>query len=153
MNTFSRVVVTCFAAVAVSGVGSAFAQTLPAQTVSATDTVFQALGGKSGIEQIVAVFVPLLLADSRIKHTFVDIDMVRLATKLEEQFCEVSGGPCTYSGKDMEVIHQDLQITNAQFNALVEDLQVAMTRFGIASRTQNKLIARLAPMQRVIVTR
>lgn len=38
-----------------------------------------------------------------------------------------------------------------QFNALVEDLQVAMDKSGIPSRTQNKLLALLAPMQRIVV--
>ena len=41
----------------------------------------------------------------------------------------------------------------AQFNALAEDLQVAMERTGVPPRFQNKLMARLAPMQRDIVTK
>ncbi len=122
-----------------------------AQTPS--DTVFQKLGGKEGIDNIAAELVSLVLKDVRIKDTFKDVDTDRLKEKLAEQFCELSGGPCKYSGKDMTTIHQDLAISNAQFNALAEDLQIAMDKFNIASRVQNKLIARLAPMQRNIVTK
>ena len=119
----------------------------------ADDSTYQELGGKEGIHRIVATFVPLILADPRIKESFADSDLKRLAAKLEEQFCVLSGGPCVYKGKDMVEIHDGLNITNAQFNALTEDLQIAMERSGIATRVQNKLVATLAPMQRQIVTK
>ncbi|HEY0061175.1 MAG TPA: group 1 truncated hemoglobin [Telluria sp.] len=120
---------------------------------AADDATYQALGGKAGIKKLVATFIPLLQADPRIKESFTDIDMKNLALRLEEQFCVLSGGPCTYKGKDMKEIHDGLNITNAQFNALAEDLQIAMERLGVPSRHQNKLVAKLAPMQRDIVTK
>lgn len=126
---------------------------LACTSAAADASTFEGLGGKDGIHKIVATFVPLILADPRIKESFADSDMKRLAAKLEEQFCVLSGGPCVYKGKDMTEIHDGLNITNAQFNALTEDLQIAMERNGIVSRVQNKLVATLAPMQRQIVTK
>lgn len=127
-----------------------------AQTPYADDSTYRGLGGKEGIKKLVDTFVPLILADERIKKTFEDSDMVQLAERLAEQFCEFSGGPCKYTGKykgkDMESVHIDLKITNAQFNALTEDLQIAMERHAIAPGVQNRLLAKLAPMQRAIVT-
>jgi hemoglobin len=120
---------------------------------AADDSTFQALGGKPGIRNIVATFVPMLMADERIKESFADQDTGKLALRLEELFCELSGGPCKYTGKDMAEVHDGLNITNAQFNALTEDLQLAMQRRGVPYRIQNKLIAKLAPMQRQIVTK
>ncbi len=117
------------------------------------DAMYQGLGGKPGIKKIVENLLPMLLADPRIKESFVDIDMKNLAMRLEEQVCQLSGGPCKYGGKDMREIHDGLNITNAQFNALAENLQVAMDKAGVASRIQNKLMAKLAPMQREIVTK
>ncbi len=117
------------------------------------DAMYQGLGGKPGIKKIVDNLLPMLLADPRIKESFVDIDMKNLAMRLEEQVCQLSGGPCKYGGKDMREIHDGLNITNAQFNALAENLQVAMDKAGVASRIQNKLMAKLAPMQREIVTK
>lgn len=137
-----------------------------AQTPYTEDSTYQGLGGKEGIRKIVATFIPMLLEDPRIKESFADFDMKQLGVRLEEQFCEYSGGPCKYSGKyrdktmdgvgtarDMATVHADLKITNAQFNALAEDLQIAMERNNVASSVSNKLIAKLAPMQRVIVTK
>jgi hemoglobin len=121
--------------------------------LAADDSTFQGLGGKPGIKKIVDTLLPIVLADPRIKDSFQDIDMKNLAMRLEEQFCALSGGPCVYQGKDMVEIHDGLNITNAQFNALAEDLQIAMERNAVPSRFQNKLVAKLAPMQRGIVTK
>jgi hemoglobin len=117
------------------------------------DATYQGLGGQAGIKKIVDSFVPLIVADPRIKDSFKDTDLKNLSMRLEEQFCELSGGPCKYKGKDMKEIHDGLNITNAQFNALAEDLQVAMDQHGVAPAVQNKLVAKLAPMQKEIVTK
>jgi len=126
---------------------------LVAQAETEPDSVYQAMGGGAGIKAIVGDFLQLVLADVRIKKTFLDADVEHLAMRLNEQFCELSGGPCKYGGKDMKTIHADLHITNAQFNALAEDLQLAMDKHGVPSREQNKLLAKLAPMQHSIVTK
>jgi hemoglobin len=148
MSTFLKVIVSGVAAFAMATSAGAFAQNIPA-----ADSFYQDLGGKEGIQKIVDTFIPIVLEDLRINYTFDGVDMKRLANKLFEQFCELSGGPCKYTGKDMVTIHEDLKITNAQFNALAENLQTAMDKQSIPSRVQNKLIAKLAPMQRDIVTK
>ncbi|MQA38255.1 group I truncated hemoglobin [Rugamonas aquatica] len=137
-----------------------------AQTPYTDDSTYRGLGGKEGIKKIVDTFVPMLLADPRIKDSFADFDMAQLNVRLQEQFCEFAGGPCKYTGKyrdktmdgvgtvrDMTTVHQDLKITNAMFNALAEDLQIAMEQNNVPSSVSNKLIAKLAPMQRAIVTK
>ncbi|MEO7495329.1 MAG: group 1 truncated hemoglobin [Massilia sp.] len=129
---------------------SAFTQTAVA---AGDDTVYQGLGGKAGIEKIVASFIPLIQADERIKESFKDSDMKNLKLRLEQQFCLLSGGPCEYKGKDMATIHDGLNVTNAQFNAITEDLFVAMEQNAVPSRVQMKLVATLAPLQRAIVTK
>jgi hemoglobin len=120
---------------------------------AADDATFRGLGGQQGIKNIVATFIPLVLADARIKESFADSDMKHVGMRLEEQFCMLSGGPCEYKGEEMKEVHAGLKVTNAQFNALTEDLQIAMERNGIPSHVQNKLVAKLAPMQRAIVTK
>ncbi len=122
------------------------------QPAGAADGFYEQLGGKDGVAAIVAEFVSIMLADKRIADTFEGVDMDRLHAKLAEQFCMVSGGPCSYTGKSMQEVHEDMKINNARFNASVEDLQSAMTRRGVPSRVQNRLLGKLAPTQRSIVT-
>lgn len=137
-----------------------------AQTPYTNDAVYRGLGGKEGIKKIVDTFIPLVLADPRIKDNFADFDMAQLNVRLQEQICEFAGGPCKYTGKyrdktmdgvgtvrDMTTVHQDLKITNAMFNALTEDLQIAMERHNVPNSVANQLVAKLAPMQRAIVTK
>lgn len=143
----SRFATVLLAALLLCASASSHAQSAP------DDSVFRQFGGKPGIDKVVADFLPLLLADARIKETFKDADMERLGVLLAEQFCQLTGGPCKYSGKSMQEAHGDMHLNNAQFNALAEDLQLAMEKNGIANSAQNKLLAKLAPMQRSIVTR
>jgi len=121
----------------------------PAQ---ADDTLYVDMGGKAGIDRMVDEVEKVYLADPRIKDIFSESNMERLNAKLKEDFCMVAGGPCIYTGHSMEATHKGLHLTNANFNALVEDLQTAMDTCGIAFATQNRFLARLAPMQHQVVT-
>ena len=120
--------------------------------VFAQDTLFADLGGQRGIDKIVDVSVDIYLTDPRIKDIFDESNMDRVRTQLKVQFCQISGGPCEYKGHGMAEAHKGLKLKNADFNALVEDLQVAMDKVGVPFATQNRLLARLAPMHRDVVT-
>ncbi|MBW9332243.1 MULTISPECIES: group I truncated hemoglobin [Herbaspirillum] len=125
-----------------------------AQSPAAPDgSLFRDLGGLPVIQQVVDDFMRNMLDDTRIRHTFKDSNIKRVKDKLVEQFCQLSGGGCVYTGDPMREVHQGLKLSNADFNALVEDLQLAMDKNGIPSRTQNRLLALLAPMQRETVSR
>lgn len=117
------------------------------------DELFGKLGGKEGIAHIVGDFVPMIVNDPRIKRYFESADTERLSALLTEQFCQISGGPCKYSGRDMHTVHQAMGVDHAAFNALAEDLQRAMEMNHVSSAVSNQLVARLAPMQRNIVSK
>jgi len=126
-----------------------------AQTANSpfSDAIFQDFGGKTGISQVIDDFLGIWQADPRINGALKDADVERLGALLKEQFTQLTGGPAVYSGKDMKTAHQALGLRNADFNALAEDLQHAMEKNGVPSRAQNKLLAKLAPMEHVIVTK
>ena len=115
------------------------------------DALFRALGGQPGIARIVDDFVPRLAADPRMGEFFKKARQAHLEEMLAQQFCAVSGGGCVYTGQDMVQAHRDMDISKADFNALVEVLQAAMDAQGVPFATQNQLLARLAPMHREIV--
>lgn len=121
--------------------------------VLADDTLYAEMGGKPGMDKLVDASVDLYLKDDRIKDTFAESNMDRVRAELKDQFCVVAGGPCAYTGHSMEATHKGLHLTNADFNALVEDLQQAMDAQGIAFTVQNRFLARLAPMQHQVVTK
>ncbi len=120
-------------------------------TREAPDALYQALGGKSGVHELATNLLVNIAHDERIVDLFRDAKIDRLRDKLAEQFCVLGGGPCTYTGDTMMQAHAGMHITDAQFNALVEDLIKAMESQGIAVRAQNHLLALLAPMHADIV--
>ena len=121
--------------------------------VRAEDTLYSDMGGQPGINKIADVSVDNYLADPRIKDVFSESNIDRIRAELKDQFCVIAGGPCHYTGHSMEATHKGLHLTNANFNALVEDLQSAMDSCNIPFATQNRFLARLAPMQHQVVTR
>ena len=123
-----------------------------AQEARTADPLFKALGEKPGLVKIMDDFLPRLVADPRTGPFFRPVDQKRVKEQLVAQICQISGGPCDYEGKDMKTAHMDMNVSKADFNALVEMLQAAMDSQGIPFSTQNQLLARLAPMHRAIVT-
>ena len=115
--------------------------------------LFEAFHGKAGVGRITSDLVDHAAADPRISDIFKGQDLVRLKRVLAEQFCYLLAGGCDYSGRDMKAAHKDMGLQDGDFNALVEDLQWAMGKEGVAFRAQNKLLAMLAPMHRVVVTK
>lgn len=124
-----------------------------AQSSPPSDALYKALGEKPGLVKLMDDFMPRLLADARTGPFFKPVDQKRVKEQLVVQFCQLSGGPCDYEGADMKTAHMNMRITEGDFNALVEALQVAMTAQGIAFSTQNQLLARLAPMHRAIISK
>ncbi len=114
-------------------------------------SVYEAFHGKEGIARIMDDFVPRIVADPRIGARFRDTNLERLKLMLTVQVCYLVGGPCQYEGRDMTEVHKGLGLTDADFNALAEDLQVSMDKEKVPFAAQNRLLAKLAPMQRVIV--
>lgn len=114
----------------------------------AGDTLFDRLGGSDDVKAVVNRTIDLSVADPRIASTFENTNLVRLKKLLFEQICQLTGGPCTYNGRDMRKSHAHLKIRNFHFNALVENMQTAMDEAQIPNATQNELLAILAPMQR-----
>ncbi|MFI8742827.1 group I truncated hemoglobin [Stutzerimonas zhaodongensis] len=117
------------------------------------DSLFRQLGGEPGITRIVEGMLLRIARDPRIVEHFQAVDIQRVRDKLIERFCVEAGGPCTYTGDSMEESHKGLALTPSDFNALVEDLQAAMTDEGVSMPAQNRLLARLAPMRGQVIDR
>jgi hemoglobin len=115
------------------------------------DALYQQLGGQPGLVKLMDDFMTRLLADARMKPFFKDADQKHIKEELVTQFCEVAGGPCKRNGPDMKKAHAGIDVTKANFNALVEVLQQSMDAQGIAFTAQNRLLAKLAPMHRDII--
>jgi hemoglobin len=116
----------------------------------AGESLFEQIG-EPRLTATVDTLVEVMLADERINFAFAQTDLAKFRKLLYDQLCEITGGPCTYRGRNMFEAHKKLNTTNAQFNALAEDLYIAFERQGVPYRLQNKVMALLAPMQADVV--
>ena len=117
----------------------------------ASKSLYERLGGKPAITAVVDDFVANVAADSRINGRFANANIPRLKTMLVDQVCEASGGPCKYSGQSMPDAHRGMNITDAEFTALVEDLVKSLDKFKVPAQEKNELLTALGGMKPQIV--
>lgn len=132
---------------------AAMAVALYVSPAVASDSLYRDLGERPGITVIIDDTMGYVLKDDRIKHEFDDTNISRLKGLLVDFIEQMSGGPQIYKGQSMKAAHKGLNLKNADFNALVEDMQKGMDDAHIPFATQNRLLAILAPMQRDVVTK
>lgn len=87
---------------------------------------FNQIGGLIGIKEVVDTLITNVGEDARINTFFASTDLNALNTLLVEQICEATDGYCVYSGRSMLDAHAGLCISDADFDALVEDLLAAI---------------------------
>jgi hemoglobin len=114
-------------------------------------SLYERLGGKDAITAVVDDFVGNVAADKRINGFFAKTDVPRLKRNLVDQICQGTGGPCVYTGRDMKTAHKGMGITDADFNALVEDLVKSLNKFNVPAKEQGELLGILGPMKPNIV--
>lgn len=124
---------------------------LPSAGAMATRSLYDRLGGKSAITAVIDQFVANVAADRRINGRFATTDIPRLKGHLVDQVCSAAGGPCQYRGRDMKRTHSGMQISTADFEALVQDLVAALDTFHVPAEEKRELLGLLGPMQKDIV--
>ena len=113
--------------------------------------LFDRLGGKGAIEAVIDDFLGRVAGDETINSGFAVGHVPRLRQRLVELVCAASGGPCTYSGRDMGTVHAGMKITTAQFDALVGHLVATLDKFKVPAAEKGELLGLLGPMRPAIV--
>lgn len=122
-----------------------------AATAEAPKKLFERLGGKGAIEAVIDDFLGRVAGDELINSGFAVGHLPRVRQRLIELVCVASGGPCTYSGRDMGTVHAGMKITNAQFDALVGHLVATLDKFKVPAGEKGELLGLLGPMRSSIV--
>lgn len=115
-------------------------------TAPTQPTLYERLGEQDGITTIVDNLLYEIGGNDTLLPFFAKTDIGRFREKLIEQLCQVSDGPCEYTGDSMAQVHAGMGLDDRHFNALVTDLVVAMDEAGVATGAQNDLLSRLVPM-------
>ena len=114
-------------------------------------TLYDRLGGQPAITAVIDSFVAIVAKDARINKKFAKSDVARVKRMLVDQVCAQTGGPCTYTGRSMKEAHLNMGVTEAEFNALVEDLVTTLNAFNVPKPEQDELLNALGTMKGDIV--
>lgn len=121
------------------------------QTSPTESTLYAQLGGEAGIATIVDNFITEISYDPVIMQHFQDTSLQRFRSKQIEHMCQISDGPCRYTGDSMVNVHQKMQITESEFNRIVDLLINAMNKANVPLQAQNRLLARMKGMRKDII--
>jgi len=110
-------------------------------------SLYWRLGGVDAINAAVDETIKVSKADPRLAGRITGA----CAPKLKEQLCAATGGPCTYTGRDMKTAHKGLNITDAEFGAVAQNLVSVLDAFKVPEKEKNELVGLIAPMQGEIV--
>jgi hemoglobin len=136
----SKTVLTAVIAI----IAGAATQTARAQVTQ--PSLYERLGGTYSIATVVDDFIERLLVNSTlnanpaIKEARARVPKAGLKVHVTTLVCEVSGGPCKYAGRTMKESHERLNITPAEWDAMVADFKITLNKFNVPQREQQELL-------------
>jgi hemoglobin len=114
-------------------------------------SLYDRLGGQPGVAAIADSLIDRVASDPQLGRSFQDADLGRIKRLLAEQICDLSGGPCRYSGDSMKETHAGHHISEAEFYGMVADLREILKQRHVSLSARNELLRLLAPMKRDVV--
>jgi hemoglobin len=109
-------------------------------------SLYDRLGGVYSIATVVDDFIERLLvnntlnANPAINRARAHVPKAGLKFQVTALVCEVTGGPCKYTGRAMKESHQHLNITEGQWEAMAADFKKTLDEFKVPAKEQQELI-------------
>lgn len=114
-------------------------------------TLYQQIDGREGVENIVDSFINQIGHDKQVFHYFKHANVTHFRHGFIKHLCALTGGPCNYDGDSMIAIHTGMNITEKDFNHVVDLLINAMNEQNIPHTVQNKILSKMAPLRGEII--
>jgi len=111
------------------------------QTETAQATLFDRVGGAEKLRQIVAETVEAHLANPAVQTRFQRFDPEQLKTRAYAFFAQATGGPAAYDGAGLRKVHEGMNINEAEFVAVTDDLLGVLRKHGIGDREQAEVLS------------
>lgn len=116
-----------------------------------SQSLYERLGGTEGITRIAGDVVDNHLKNNMIATRFAKADVPALKKAAATFFITGTGGPNVYQGKDMLAVHKGMNISAAEFMAVLDDALAALEKNKIGQREQEEVLFALYSMRSQIV--
>lgn len=115
--------------------------------MTSTGSLYERLGGVYAIATVVDDFIdrvmddPRLNANPKVDEAHHRVSPAGFKYLVTEQVCAATGGPQRYTGRSMFDSHAHLDITEAEWQAFLDDLRQTFDKFQIPSGERAELLA------------
>jgi len=114
--------------------------------------LYDRIGRMDAIKGIVKDFVEEQLKKGALAPRFANVDTAQLEENLARQLCELTAGPCKYTGRAMREAHTGMAISDADFIAFVAAFEQSLVKFKVEAPEQSELLALVRKQHDDIVT-
>src|SRR5579864_3984009 len=122
---------------------------------SSGPSLYKRLGGYDAIAAVTDDFIARIATDQKLSKFFVNLSdhsKARVRQHVVDLMCATTGGPCVYLGLDMKTAHKGLNITEAEWQAALDDFTTTLDKFGVKQRERDELFAIFNKVKPDIVT-
>jgi len=110
-------------------------------------SLYERLGGQSGIAAIVEDIWKNHISNPLIKQRYEASDPENVKRLVREMFGAGTGGPETYTGKDMLSAHKGMNISDEEFVAVIDDVLDAMDKNNAEQPEKDEVLCILYSMK------
>jgi hemoglobin len=117
-------------------------------------TLYDRVGRYDGISAITDEYLKGIRADPKLMHFSGgrSADSLRRAKQLlKDQLCSLTGGPCTYIGRDMKTAHSGLGITPEDWAANMKYMAAALDAAKVGGADKTEFLAIVDSLRPAIV--
>ena len=139
--------------------GAVVAPLVFAQQPSTQKPLYERLGGLKGITVVVDDFVNRLVANKTLnKNPAIDAGRKSapapyLKFQVSQLVCEVTGGPCKYTGRAMKESHAHLNISEKEWGVMAGEFKKSLDKFKVPATEQKELFEIVGKTKGDIVVR
>ena len=117
-------------------------------------SLYARLGGYDALAAVTDDFIGNLANDKLVARFLTglsDDSKVKLREHVIEFLCDVTGGPCHYTGRDMKTAHKGLGITSADWDSSVKDLTMTLDKFKVPAQEKGEVLSAIGGLKKDIV--
>jgi len=124
----------------------------------AEKSLYERLGGNNAIAMVVDRFSDEIVKNPKLNVNPALRDWNKTGQLAGLKFmrtlwvCQATGGPFSYTGKDMHEAHKDLHLTSAEFDEVGAEIGRSLDHFKVPEREKNEVLAAIVAHKGEVVT-